>query len=499
VCVSCVRGILFDAGGGPRPRRGAIGTLGAPVTGLPFRARRATLGDMRRYRAFGAARLVLGVVALASFAGAQPAAPPAPAAPPTPSAAPAAAPVPVAPAPAAAAAPRAPQGTGLGNAAEVRQGIVRLERGGRPLGMGAVLRSDGRILTALSALGHGNYVQARFADGSVLGVRVVHSDRAWDLALLAPEGGHWTLGLRPSVLERPAVGSPLFRFRARGGRLEEGALTVSAVQTLLGRDGATLSDVLIPSSRAGDDELGMPLFDERGEVAAIVVQACAPAATHDCQLGAYGAPVSALKQFLRRAPAREPLPAASLGFRGVAAHDGSVAGVRVLSVDPNGPAARAGLRGEGAGKGAQGSNADLIVAVQDAPVTTPEELRDAINRFAMSARGASSTASKPAELQPVGPKPEGSKPEAAGAAGERSVRLLVFGSGKFREVSLPVRAPRQLPAPAPAPPAPAGASIRQGPAPTRDGVPSEHTPAPSTAVTSPPAPGDKSKASVEAN
>jgi serine protease Do len=468
-----------------------MGTLGAPVTGLPFRARRATLGDMRRYRAFGAARLVLGVVALASFAGAQPATPPAPAAPPAPSAAPQAAPVPVAPAAAAPAAPRAPQSTGFGNAAEVRQGVVRLERGGRPLGMGAVLRSDGRILTALSPLGHGNYVQARFADGSVLGVRVVHSDRAWDLALLAPEGGHWTLGLRPSVLERPAVGSALFRFRARGGRLEEGALTVSAVQTLLGRDGATLSDVLVPSSRPGDDELGMPLFDERGEVAAIVVQACAPAATHDCQLGAYGAPVSALKQFLRRAPAREPLPAASLGFRGVAAHDGSVAGVRVLSVDPNGPAARAGLRGEGAGKGAP--NADLIVAVQDAPVTTPEELRDAINRLAMSPRGGSPAASKPGESQP-----EGSKPEAASAAGERSVRLLVFGSGKFREVSLPVRAPRQLPEPAlPAPPA--GASTRQTPTPTRDGVPSEHTPAPSTAVTSPAAPADKSKASVEAN
>lgn len=465
-----------------------------PVTGLPFRARRATLGDMRRYRAFGAARLVLGAVALASFAGAQPATPPAPAAPAAPSAAPAAAPVPVAPAPAA---PRAPQGTGLGNAAEVRQGLVRLERAGRPLGMGAVLRSDGRILTALSALGHGNYVQARFADGSMLGVRVVHSDRVWDLALLAPEGGHWTLGLRPSVLERPPVGSALFRFRARGGRLEESALTVSAVQTLLGRDGATLSDVLIPSSRPGDDELGTPLFDERGEVVAIVVQACAPAAAHDCQLGAYGAPVSALKQFLRRAPAREPLPAASLGFRGVAAHDGSVAGVRVLSVEPNGPAARAGLRGEGGGKGAPGSNADLIVAVQDAPVTTPEELRDAINRFALSPRGGSPAASKPGALQPDGPKPEGSKPEAADAS-ERSVRLLVFGSGKFREVSLPVRAPRQLPEPAPGAP-PAGASTRQSPAPTRAGVPSEHTPAPNTVVTSPAPPADESKVSVEAN
>jgi hypothetical protein len=306
--------------------------------------------------------------------------------------------------------------------------------------------------------------------------------------LLAPEGGHWTLGLRPSVLEHPAPGSALHRFRVRGGRLEESALGVSAVQTLLGRDGAMLSDVLIPSSRLGDDELGSPLLDDRGEVAAIVVQACAPGAASDCRLGAHGAPVSALKQFLRKAPARDPLPAASLGFRGVAAHDGSVAGVRVLSVDPNGPAARAGLRGESAGQGGQGTDADLIVAVQDAPVTTPEEMRDAINRFAFGTPGAAAVA-----------KADAAKPGGATEAGERHVRLLVLGSGKFREVSLPVRAPRQLPEAAPAAPPPAGPSSPRGSAPSRDGVPSEHTPAPPPPVTAPPAPAGESKTSAQAN
>jgi S1-C subfamily serine protease len=348
---------------------------------------------------------------------------------------------------------------------------VRLERGGRPIGMGSVLRSDGRILSALSALGHGNFIEARFADGSVLGVRVVQTDRAWDLALLAPEGGHWTLGARPSVLEQPAAGTMLHRFRARGGRLEEGTLTVSMAQTLLGRDGAALSDALVLSSRLGDDELGAPLFDERGEVAAIVVQACAPAGANNCQLGAFGAPVSALKQFLRKSPPREPLPAAWLGFRGVAAHEGSVAGVRILTVDPNGPAARAGLRGEGSEKGttaaAEASSSDLIVAVQDAPVTTPEEMRDAINRFAFSS-------TKP----PANTQGTPQKSDATPDASERRVRLLVFGSGKFREVSLPVRAPRQLPEAVPAPPVPpAGTANPQPASPSGQGVPREHTPA----------------------
>jgi S1-C subfamily serine protease len=423
------------------------------------------LAAMRTSSAIAALSLIVG---LAPVAGAQPNAPPAPAAPAPAPAAPAPV-VPTAPptggAPAAPVAPAASPATatspaprvpgGLPNADEVRQGVVRLERGGRLLGMGAVLRSDGRILSALSAVGHGNFIEARFADGSVLGVRVVHSDRPWDLALLAPQGGHWTQGLRPSVLDAPAPGVRLHRFRPRGGRLEAATVTVSTHEDLLGRDGATLKDALV-LGRFNDDELGSPLFDEQGEVAAIVVQACAPANGESCQLAAFGAPVSALKRFLRNAPAREPLPAAWLGFRGVAAHDGSVAGVRVVSVEANGPAERAGLRGSGAkpgsrGDGASGSNADLIVAVQDAPVATPEELRDAINRFALS------------------PAPP-AKPDAPSAASERRVRLLVFGSGKFREVSLPLLAPRQLPAAAPS---------------------NKEKPAPSSAITTPAPPLDK--------
>jgi serine protease Do len=362
--------------------------------------------------------------------------------------------------------------------------VVRIERAGRLLGLGAVLRSDGRILTALSALGHGNFIEARFADGSVLATHVVHSDRVWDLALLAPEGGHWTAGLRPSVLELPLKGAPLHRFRTRGGRLEEATVSVEARQSVLGRDGATLDDVLVLSGRLDDDELGTPLFDERGEVAAIVVQACAPASPQSCQLAPFGAPVSAVKQFLRKAPPREPLPAAWLGFRGVAAHDGSVAGVRVVAVEPNGPAAQAGLRGEGARRsGAGDSVADLIVAVEDAPVSTPEELKDAINRQALA----------PAQ-----------RAEAVGAAldtGQRRVRLLVFGSGKFREVVLPLRTPRQLPekvepAKPPAastPPAPSGAT----PAPRAQPATPSAPPPGGAAVTAPSPPVDKAKTPAE--
>jgi S1-C subfamily serine protease len=305
-------------------------------------------------------------------------------------------------------------------AANPRPGIVRLERGGRRIGFGVVLRSDGRILTALSAIGHGNYVRARFSDDHVLGVRVVESDRSWDLALLAPEGGQWTEGLRASSVDASAEGVRLRRFGGRGREISESPASIKGRQVLLGRDGASLEDALLLSGSLPEDELGSPICDDAGDVIALVGQACDPALRQDCRLSPFGVPVSAIKQFLRAAPARAPLPAAWLGVRGVAGHSGSVGGVRVLEVDAGSPAEQAGLHAAAAsakGKAVE-DGADLIVAVNDTPVTTPEELRDTVNRIALT--GAS-------------PAPEG-------------VRLLVYGSGRFRELNLPLRAPLKIPA-----------------------------------------------------
>jgi hypothetical protein len=203
---------------------------------------------------------------------------------------------------------------------------------------------------------------------------------------------------------------------------------------------------LLLGSNVGEDELGSPICDEGGDVIALVGQACDPAARQDCRLVPYGIPVSAIKRFLKGAPSREPLPAAWVGLRGVAGHSGSVGGVRVIAVEPGSPAEQAGLRARAEsarGAPAEDAGGDLIVAVADTPVTTPEELRDAINRVALTG----STGRSP---EPVGTpaggvgSPAGSAP-AAGAS-EGKVRLLVYGAGRFREVDLPLRAPVQIPA-----------------------------------------------------
>jgi serine protease Do len=319
---------------------------------------------------------------------------------------------------------------------------VRLERDGQRVGFGAVLRGDGRIVTALSALGHGNQVKARFADDTVLPVHVVATDRAWDLALVEAEGGHWTRGLRPSALDPSGDGTPLRRFRGRSSRLEETPFTVSSRRALVGRDGVVLENMLLQNARLGSEDLGSPLLDEGGDVVALVVQACAPTVTRTCQLEPFGAPVSAVKSFLRAAPPRRPLPAAFVGFRGAVGHEGSVAGVRLVAIEPGSPAAAAGLRaGEPSKRGGDELDApdgDLVVAVDDVPVTTPEELSDAINRVVLASPTAGATAA------PSPPSAAGTEP--APESGRRA-RLLVYGSGKFREVALDLKPPRDLPKP----------------------------------------------------
>lgn len=285
---------------------------------------------------------------------------------------------------------------------KARKGVVVLERAGKAIGVGSVLAGDGRILTALSPLGHGNNVDARFADGSVARVKVGHTDRAWDLALLVPQNGRWTNGLRASRGSAAQAGSKLSAFSIVGNKDVAAARTiVKGERTLLGGDNELLKDALEVTSRFKSTDIGSPVVDEKGDVIAVIGRACAPVEDQPCAQVPYGVPVSAIKAFLRTAPAKAVPPAPWLGIQGAAEDAGPVKGVRVLSVHPRSPAAAAGLRG-----GRDKTAADMVVAVDGAPVVTPEALADAVNQRAIG----------------------------------DSIQLLLFGGGKYRQATLTLRA-----------------------------------------------------------
>jgi len=307
------------------------------------------------------------------------------------------------------------------------RGIVAIERGGQTICLGAVLAGDGRIVTALSPLGSGNDLDARFADGSTARVKLGHHDRAWDLALLVPQTGRWKDGLIASSRDPLQKDSAPRSFTISRGKVSSTAINLRGRRALLGADDASLDDAFEIGSRVSPLDLGAPIIDDDGRVVAVLGRGCAPNEGRPCTPVAFGAPIKAIKVFLRNVPASAVAPSPWLGIQGVAETASVVKGVRIMVVHPQSPAEQAQL------KGGDASVSDVIAAVDGTPVTSPEALAEAIRNHAV---------------------------------GEK-VPLVIFGQNKYRVVNVNLRAapdrsaaPQAQPAhPAELPPAREGAGL----------------------------------------
>jgi serine protease Do len=328
--------------------------------------------------------------------------------------------------------PAAPAAAGSTTAQQLYQhvmhGVVAIERNGVPMAIGTVLSGDGRILTALSALGGGEGADVLYADGTVVHAKVGRSDRVFDLALLVPQSLKWTEGLRASGVDPasedlramlPVVAASGQAALAKGARLGPVVASVKGAIDAHARDGAALLRWLDVEMKV-PPVAGAPLLDSAGDVAGILVRACkgpapdsaagedAPgdwasaatptaAARPACKPVVLGAPVSAIRSFLSNAPtAPSRGPAPWLGIRGERELTGNVHGVRIVAVAPSSPAEKAALK----------PSADVIVAVDGHPIDSPEKLADII---------------------------------ATHAPGD-TVKLLVFSADQFHEVSVALRA-----------------------------------------------------------
>lgn len=308
----------------------------------------------------------------------------------------------VAPAPAAPTGPTAQQ-----LYEHVRRGIVAIEHGGVPMAIGTVLGGDGRILTALSGLGGADGAEVRYADGTTVHTKVGVSDRALDLALLVPQSGRWTDGLGASDAD-PRGADLRAMLPGRGAHLGPAPAGVKGQVDAHAKTGEPLSHLLDVDVR-GPAIAGAPLLDSAGSVVAVLVHACkgpAPEALPEgpgrparavlplqaCRSVILGAPVSAVRSFLSHAGGPEATPTAPwLGIRAEAQGSGNVRGVRVVAVAPSSPAEKADLR-----------SGDVIVAADGQPIDSPERLSQTIGRH---------------------------------SAGD-SVKLLVFGGGTFRDLTV---------------------------------------------------------------
>jgi serine protease Do len=284
------------------------------------------------------------------------------------------------------------------------RGIVVIQRAGQPIGLGTVLSKDGRILTALSNLGAGNDLEAKFADESVTKLKVGHHDRLWDLALLVPQSGKWAEGLVASPADPLRDDAVIRSFSTAKGKPAAVPIDLRSKRSLIGGDDRLLTDALEIGSRIQGKDLGAPLIDEKGRVVGVLGRACLPIEGKPCAPVAYGVPVTAIKSFLKSVPEDAVPPSAWLGIQGASDSSDVAKGVRVLSVAKGSPASLAKLRPGDKGEG------DLIVGVDGKPVTTPEELAAAVRSHAV---------------------------------GEK-VPLTLLSGGKYREVDVVLSAPPEV-------------------------------------------------------
>ncbi len=261
----------------------------------------------------------------------------------------------------------------MSNPRDAVKGTVEVLLRDRMVGLGIVLNGDGRILTSLSPLERGIGLTVRYADGSTAKVRVSHTDRTWELALLSPEHARWTTGLLASSVGLAEAGSTLSALRRVGNAMRSTiSLPAGHREILVGTDGVMMDGVFTFQFDFKPVDWGGPVLDAAGNVAAILVSACDPATATHCRAVTCAVPASEIKRFLREVPATSPSPMPWLGIRVETLGQTDVRGVRVMEIEPGSPASALGLRA--------GKRGHILLALDGMSLGSPEDLAELLGR-----------------------------------------------------------------------------------------------------------------------
>jgi S1-C subfamily serine protease len=248
---------------------------------------------------------------------------------------------------------------------------------------GFVIDDEGRLLTNAHVVAGATDVSVTFGDEQTVPARVLGKDEETDLALLGvePDG----LDLRPLELgssKRVHVGDPTISIGNPFGR--DRTLTTGVVSAKQRRitapSGFSVDNVIQTDGVLSPGNAGGPLLDAAGRVIGVNSQIEADGPQGEVRLG-FAVPIDTAKALI---PSLQAHRNVSHAYLGIAAGVGPGAlvslgrgrsGVRVREVDPDGPAARAGILGEG-----NVSGGDVIVSVDGEPVDSMADVDDVVSR-----------------------------------------------------------------------------------------------------------------------
>ncbi len=261
-------------------------------------------------------------------------------------------------------------------AARVSPAVVKIEarkgaRGGS--GSGFVFTANGYILTNSHVVHGASALDVVLHDGRRFQAEVVGDDPATDLAVVRVQAdGLPVLELGDSRSLRPgqvaiAIGNPYgFSYSVTAG-------VVSALgRSLRSESGRLMDDVIQTDAALNPGNSGGPLVDSRGRVVGVNSAVILPA-----QGLCFAIPIDTAKHVAGRLIEHGRIRRGFLGLggqnvavpRGLARRLGveAEAGVLVIAVEPDGPAAEAGVE-EG----------DLLIAYEGKPVTSVDDLHRAL-------------------------------------------------------------------------------------------------------------------------
>ena len=273
-------------------------------------------------------------------------------------------------------------------ARSLQSGSSPLDLSGRSEGVasaaGFVIDTEGRLLTNAHVVSGATDVRVTFSDEQTVPARVLGKDEETDLALLGvePDG----LDLRPLRLgssHSVQVGDPTVSIGNPFGR--DRTLTTGVVSAKQRRitapSGFSVSNVIQTDGVLSPGNAGGPLLDAAGRVIGVNSQIEAEGPDGGVGLG-FAVPIDTAKALI---PALQAHRNVSHAYLGIDAGDGRGTlvslgagreGVRVREVDPDGPAARAGILGDGSVAGG-----DAILSVDGTTVRSMADIESVVSRY----------------------------------------------------------------------------------------------------------------------
>jgi len=246
-----------------------------------------------------------------------------------------------------------------------------------------VIDTEGRLLTNAHVVAGATDISVTLSDERTVPARVLGKDEETDLALLrvAPKG----LDLEPLELgssRNVQVGDPTVSIGNPFGR--DRTLTTGIVSAKQRRitapSGFSVDNVIQTDGVLSPGNAGGPLLDATGRVIGVNSQIEADGPQGSVGMG-FAVPIDTAKALLPSLQAHRNVSHAYLGLEAdddpgsLVSLGAGKAGVRVREVDPDGPAARAGILGD-----ASVAGGDVILAVDGDPVRSMADVDDVVSR-----------------------------------------------------------------------------------------------------------------------